>query len=149
MKIEIVDNIVSELPLYVIKGDNLICIPNTEKRKIDRRIVEIGTEKKTELIIHQDGFNEGGVDEIYGEYKVQKRNPKLREEAIRQYGYYCYVCGFNFEDVYGDFGTGYIEVHHLELLSAIKSERTLTVKDVAVVCANCHRVLHRNGSRPI
>jgi predicted HNH restriction endonuclease len=149
MEIEIIENIVSELPLYEIKGNSLIHILNTEKRRISERTVEIDANEKTEPTMMQDSFQEGGINEVYGEYKIQKRNPKLREEAIRQHGYNCFVCDFNFEDIYGNFGAGYIEVHHLELLSSIKSERTLTAKDVAVVCANCHRVLHRNGKEPM
>lgn len=149
MEIEIIENIVSELPLYLIQGHSAIHVPNTEKKKIIRKAIGIGIETKTEVVIRQDGFQEGGVDEVSAEIKRQKRNPKLREEAIRTYGYNCVVCNFNFEDTYGGFGVGYIEVHHLELLSVIKSERTLTTKDVAVVCANCHRVLHRNGKEPM
>ena len=149
MEIEIIENIVSELPLYVTQGHSAIHVPNTEKKKIIRKAVGIGIETKTEEMIRQDGFQEGGVDEVSAEIKRQKRNPKLREEAIRTYGYNCVVCNFNFEDTYGDLGAGYIEVHHLELLSANKSERTLTANDVTVVCTNCHRVLHRNGKEPM
>jgi 5-methylcytosine-specific restriction protein A len=59
------------------------------------------------------------------------------------------VCGFSFEESYGELGKGYIEVHHLNPLSDRDTERTTTVEEVAVVCANCHRVLHRNGKAPI
>jgi predicted HNH restriction endonuclease len=145
VKIEIIENIVSMLPLYMIKDDQVIRNPNTEKRRIVTKVFEAGAKRKIEKPIVQDGFQEGGVDEVSAEIKRQKRNPKLREEAIRTYGYNCVVCNFSFEDTYGDLGMGYIEVHHLELLSANKSERTLTANDVTVVCANCHRVLHRNG----
>jgi len=149
MEIEIIENIVSELPLHVMQGQSAIHILNTEKKKIIRRTVETRIEKKTDKAIRTDGFQEGGVDEVSAEIKRQKRDPKLREEAIRTYGYNCVICNFNFEDAYGDLGAGYVEVHHLELLSANKNERTLTVNDVTVVCANCHRVLHRNGKQPM
>jgi predicted HNH restriction endonuclease len=146
MEIEIIENIESELPLNVIRKNNAVNVPNTERKKIERRIVDFKTDVEASQIL-EDGFQEGGVNEIFREH--QKRNPKLRKAAIREYGYSCVICGFNFEEVYGNLGRGFVEVHHLELLSAIKNERILTAKDVAVVCANCHRVLHRNGKQPM
>lgn len=92
-------------------------------------------------------FPEGAVKEMTRE--LQQRNPKLRAEAIAEYGDSCQVCGFNFGKFYGSLAKGYIEVHHLYPLSAYKAERVTTIKDVAVVCANCHRALHRNGRIPI
>ncbi len=93
------------------------------------------------------GFQEGGIQEVTIE--LQRRNPQLRAQAIAKYGYHCQVCGFDFEEFYGDIGAGYIEVHHLCPLSEQKTEHIATIEDVAVVCANCHRVLHRNGREPI
>lgn len=78
-----------------------------------------------------------------------RRNPKLVKQAKEHYGYSCQVCGFKFSDKYGEFGSNYIECHHLNPLSehpdAEKSIST-TIDDVRVVCSNCHRMLHR--SRP-
>ncbi|MBI4314548.1 MAG: HNH endonuclease [Chloroflexi bacterium] len=92
-------------------------------------------------------YQEGGVKEITVE--LIRRNPLLRTRAIAAYGYTCIVCGFNFEQQYGDLGVGYVEVHHLRPLSARKTTHTASVNDVKVVCANCHRILHRNGRNPL
>lgn len=79
------------------------------------------------------------------------RNPQLRKDAIANYGTTCQICSFNFAHVYGDRGEGYIEVHHSNPLSE-RSEKEWTtllktqIKDVSVLCANCHRMIHR--SRP-
>ena len=57
----------------------------------------------------------------------------------------CEVCGFDFGKKYGDRGTHFIEAHHkvpLKKLDKLKSTKT-RVKDLAMVCANCHRILHR------
>lgn len=54
----------------------------------------------------------------------------------------CSVCGFDFQQVYGDLGKGYIEAHHVEPLSG-RLEGYSTTNDLAAVCANCHRMLHR------
>jgi predicted HNH restriction endonuclease len=55
----------------------------------------------------------------------------------------CEICGFSFRERYGRIGVGYIEAHHCVPLS----ESTAVVKtkpsDFAMVCSNCHRMLHR------
>ena len=92
-------------------------------------------------------FPEGGTREIILELK--KRDPALKSHAIDTYGLNCQICNFNFEQFYGNIGAGYIEIHHIHPLSAGDGERTTTVNDVAIVCANCHRILHRNGAKPL
>jgi len=96
----------------------------------------------------QDLFLEGAL-EIIEEKKRQKRNSKLRNEAINKYGYKCFVCCFDFYEKYGGYGAGFIEVHHLRLLADIKVEQESTLEDVRVVCSNCHSVLHHQGREPM
>lgn len=43
-----------------------------------------------------------------------ERSRANRDAAIRHHGLTCMVCGFNFEEVYGDIGRDYIEVHHIK-----------------------------------
>jgi hypothetical protein len=76
------------------------------------------------------------------------RNPRLVREAKEHYGFTCQVCGFNFQEKYGHIAKGYIECHHLNPLSErLETEWptnvTTTINDVRVVCAYCHRVIHR------
>jgi len=73
-----------------------------------------------------------------------ERDPKLRSEAIKIHGIQCLVCGFDFKKHYGVHGENYIEVHHLKPLSKLV-EKTLInpITDMTVVCANCHRMMHR------
>lgn len=54
----------------------------------------------------------------------------------------CEVCGFSFGDTYGSHAADYCEVHHLVPLGDAKAERKTLLKDLAVLCANCHRVVH-------
>ena len=54
-------------------------------------------------------------------------------------------CGFDFEATYGTIGIGYAEVHHLLPLAMVAEERLTTLDDLAVVCSNCHRMIHRGG----
>ena len=69
-----------------------------------------------------------------------------RLAAIRIHGTTCQVCGFNFEEHYGELGKDYIEVHHLRPLSSLDEEVEVDpVQDLACICANCHRMMHRAG----
>lgn len=79
-------------------------------------------------------------------HKRIERNSKLAKEAKRIHGYSCQVCGLNFEEKYGEIGKGYIEAHHLEPISELKSKKIARnpEKDFAVLCANCHRMIHRS-----
>lgn len=76
-----------------------------------------------------------------------ERNPKLRNEAIKIHGTTCKVCGFDFEIEYGEWGKGFIEVHHLLALGlSKKTKRKVNPKiDLTVLCSNCHRMIHRKN----
>jgi predicted HNH restriction endonuclease len=97
---------------------------------------------------YTDKYIEGGDKEI--SLEVTKRDPQLKADAIRRYGSACQVCRMDFGETYGDVGEGYIEIHHLKPMASKKSSESLTsIEDVRVVCANCHRMLHRQGKVPI
>ena len=72
------------------------------------------------------------------------RSAAARQDCIEHYGYDCDVCGFSFEDTYGDLGIKYVEVHHLHPIADIGEEHMIDpIGDLRPVCANCHRMLHR------
>lgn len=56
----------------------------------------------------------------------------------------CEVCGFDFKAVYGQLGDGFCEVHHLQPLSKADGVVKTELKDLAIVCSNCHRIIHRS-----
>ena len=60
----------------------------------------------------------------------------------------CEVCGFDFSATYGVLGEGFCEVHHLTPLSVSSEPVTTTLDDLAVLCSNCHRVIHRSTPMP-
>lgn len=74
-----------------------------------------------------------------------ERNPNLRADAVKIHGTICSVCGFNFKEIYGEIGEGYIEVHHLIPISSLSVRRKVDPKtEMAVLCSNCHRMIHRD-----
>jgi putative restriction endonuclease len=89
---------------------------------------------------------DGGRKKIYT--TVYERNRKLRDEAIRIHGYDCKACGFNYKKIYGERGEGYIHVHHIKPLSSLNERVKVNAeKDLVVVCANCHAMIHRRRDK--
>lgn len=57
----------------------------------------------------------------------------------------CQVCGFDFGLAYGEFGAGYIEAHHIMPIKNLTPGTRTKLSDLVPLCANCHRIVHRNG----
>jgi len=57
----------------------------------------------------------------------------------------CEACGFSFAETYGPVGERLIEAHHRRPIATVKGGHLTKVEDIALVCANCHRMLHRGG----
>lgn len=90
---------------------------------------------------------------MYTLHRRIERDPSTSRAVKKALGTTCQGCDFDFEAVYGDVGRNYIEAHHLIPLSQLPEEKVIFV-DVktgfAVLCANCHRMMHRrNGPRTI
>jgi hypothetical protein len=47
------------------------------------------------------------------------------------------------EEIDGDLGDGFAECHHRLPFSQLKGATDTRLEDLAILCANCHRVLHR------
>ena len=72
---------------------------------------------------------------------------KKKDQILKKTGkLQCEACGFDFYQVYGDHGYGFIECHHKKPVSEIKHGEKTKLSDLAVICANCHRMIHK--SRP-
>lgn len=89
--------------------------------------------------------HEGGVIEVLA--KRRERDRTLRKKKIRAVEkaggpIACEACGFDFGKAYGERGAGYIEVHHVNPLH-ITGPTSTSLDDLALVCANCHRMCHR------
>jgi len=77
-----------------------------------------------------------------------ERDHRNRVEAIRLHGYKCQVCGFDFAHTYGELGRNYIEVHHINPLAEQNGEHIVNpATDLACLCANCHRMVHKNKNQ--
>ena len=93
-----------------------------------------------------EGFPEGKIVERL--HKARERNiqliSKAKDNFLQEKGkLYCVVCHFDFEAVYGERGRGYIEAHHTVPVSKMKVGDRTKLDDIALVCSNCHKILHR------
>ncbi len=68
-----------------------------------------------------------------------KRKKVLKEKGKLE----CDVCRFDFSTRYGERGAGYIECHHTKPLASLAEGQKTHIEDLALVCSNCHRMIHR------
>ncbi|MDE7228224.1 MAG: HNH endonuclease [Treponemataceae bacterium] len=91
-------------------------------------------------------FDEGGQQ--IKQHKVRGRSKELVravKQKFRQEHFgklFCEICGFDFSEFYGDIGEDCIEVHHKKPISTMKKGERTDIKDMAIVCSNCHRIIH-------
>lgn len=115
--------------------------------KAIREAVESANEAEVAKLPQADEYvgEEGGV--IMRLHKRYERDSRLVREKIaeaRTSGQLkCEVCSFDFQTRYGALGAGYIEVHHLKPVNQLGKGGKTKLSDLALVCANCHRMAHR------
>lgn len=91
------------------------------------------------------GKEEGNEETVIS--KKYERNSLNRTICLSRKGYKCAVCGFDFEEKYGEIGKGYIEVHHIIPVSKMGAHYHVDpINDLVPLCANCHGMIHRRKS---
>lgn len=101
---------------------------NVEKSQVDKDLLE-GVQKVLTITTYE-------------------RNKEAREKCIEIHKCMCAVCGFDFEKTYGNFGKGYIHVHHLKPISEIRTEYKIDPEnDLVPICPNCHSIIHRDKNK--
>jgi len=74
---------------------------------------------------------------------LRERNQSLvRKKKKLATSLNCEACGFSFIRTYGEHAAEYCEVHHLVPLADAERLRRTKMHDLAILCANCHRVVH-------
>ena len=82
-------------------------------------------------------------------HKYRERSPSLtkkkKKKVLELTGKLeCEVCGFDFKEQYGDLGEGFAECHHTIPVSKLKKQQKTKLSDLSILCANCHRMIHRS-----
>jgi 5-methylcytosine-specific restriction protein A len=107
-------------------------------------------EESTEGFDEEDVFPEGHI--LTRQHVLRERNraavvAKIDQVLRRDGQVTCEACGFDFLEFYGELGRGFAECHHVIPLAEAAFSRKTRLADLAIVCANCHRMLHR--ARPV
>ena len=103
------------------RADGLIDAPDVD---LPQNLIGFATEGRVNLVQHLR----------------RERNRSLvaaKKESAESVA--CEVCGFDSGNYYG---IDYCEAHHLCTLSATEDEVETSLDDLALVCANCHRIIH-------
>ncbi|MHA7126266.1 HNH endonuclease [Janibacter indicus] len=73
-----------------------------------------------------------------------ERSGTNRQRKLQQSDGRCECCRADLRGRFPDIGEGALEIHHRQALSKTEGTRTLTsLDDLAVLCATCHRLVHR------
>lgn len=79
----------------------------------------------------------------------RKRSRTLRDLAFKKAGGVCCVCDRDFSKLLDGRGVRVLQVHHRKQLSARVAPSVTMVADLAVVCANCHMLLHLDSEQAL
>lgn len=109
-----------------------------------------GTLPTEALIDPDEEFQEGAV--LTRLHKRRERDPKAsakkKASVLQETGrLQCEACGFDFAVAYGELGSGFAECHHRLPLASLGSRTGTRLADLAILCANCHRMIHK--TRPL
>lgn len=81
------------------------------------------------------------------EHLARERDPALVRQFKNQLSSFaCSICNFDFENVYGAIGRGFIEAHHLEQIGLREGSTPTCVLDLIAVCSNCHTMIHQRAT---
>lgn len=93
--------------------------------------------------------NEGKI--LTRVHKIRERNSQLvkkkKQSVFKKHSKLkCEICGFDYQKFYGPRGENFAECHHTKPISELSENDSTKLSDLAIVCANCHRMIHK--SRP-
>ena len=115
---------------------------NTDIKVFD--IEELGT---WPIALKDMSVSEGDLK--LSQHLKRERNRKIVEYAKEQFKskhngkIFCEICGFDFNEQYGELGKDFIEAHHIRPVAEMKKGDITKVEDFKMVCSNCHSMLHR------
>ena len=113
---------ISAIPDYILGADSQA----SQSLDVDIHTVE-ATEGRRRLVLH---------------LQRERNQTVVRSKKKLAASLDCEVCGFSFSRTYGSAASDYCEVHHLKPLSDVEDTAQTRMEDLAILCANCHRVVH-------
>jgi 5-methylcytosine-specific restriction protein A len=143
----------NNLPTENELRDDFIEMINLYRKAIERGGVSEGLNTQNTLDQEQDsiGYEKKIIRHINLENQIIQTDPKFIKKLKKDKNYSCEACGFRYDKIYINYSEkkDYIEAHHIEPKFKVKSNVDLDKKlqrsadDFAMLCANCHRMIHR------
>jgi hypothetical protein len=120
-------------------------LPRLEKVVDESLSTAVWRAARGKPLTHTDRAVEG----ILTESRSRSRNAGLRLAALQRAGGVCEGCGLNFAKRHGGLGSKCLVVHHKKQLKDTDQPVETKLSDLAVVCANCHMMIHVNRDKAL
>lgn len=121
----------------LVLGADLHAVLEIKEERLRKiRKMESQTLKKVKSVEAKEG------ERYKSEATFQARNRALIEAKKANSDYCCEVCEMSFKKDYGKIGDGYIIAHHIIPIGTRKKASKTTLDDIALVCSNCHDMIH-------
>lgn len=122
---------------------------SAELAKLAARITQAATELDPTDFYGDDGsegdeFYEGRV--VFTLHRKRERNRSLRQKLInrrRRDGLACDICGLSKPHLPAAIQEALFEIHHVIPLAEAEGQKITKLGDLALLCACCHRALHK------
>lgn len=98
-------------------------------------LIGLEGEARKHMVVHRT--RERGLRVAKIQRALRANNGRLRCEVPG--------CGFDFAQTYGELGRTYAHVHHVKPLGGRARKSPTDLSGLAIVCANCHAMIHRWG----
>ena len=106
------------------------------------RVIDAPT-PKTDVDIHEVSASASeGRQRLITHLQHERSQTLIRKKKKHAASLNCEICGFSFVRTYGREAADYCEVHHVVPLAKAEKLVTTRLEDLAILCANCHRVVH-------
>jgi len=102
--------------------------------------------------IHPSDIEQPQVSGIEGKRKqrlhwYKERDPRIvrlkKQQALdRNEPLRCEACSFVFKHTYDPLGDSFIECHHTRPIASLDEDHQTKLEDLALLCSNCHRMIH-------
>jgi 5-methylcytosine-specific restriction protein A len=94
-----------------------------------------------------EGLNETALPYVkrFALHRVAERNAAHSKAAKDHYPDICMGCETDLQTVYGETAKRMLDAHHLTSIASLPENKdvSFTLKDFALLCPNCHRMIHR------
>lgn len=104
--------------------------------------IRVTSEKAQDVDIYPEALTEEGERRLrlHLDKERKPQNVKAKKRSVPSLN--CEICDFSFSKFYGQAAENYCEVHHLIPLKSLKGATKVNLGDLAILCSNCHRVVH-------